>query len=63
MNNPEQWYVIKRPGGNCDIIPCQEIEGDNQVAETIEKWGLFSSQAEAIARRIGLIRAGKCEPV
>jgi hypothetical protein len=29
----------------------------------MERWGPFDSQQEAIARRVGLIRAGKCQPV
>ncbi|MCY7273232.1 MAG: DDE transposase family protein, partial [Phormidesmis sp. CAN_BIN44] len=28
-----------------------------------EQWGPFESQGVAIARRVGLIRAGKCKPV
>ena len=63
MNNSEQWYIVKRPGGNCDIFPSQELEEDNQAIESIEKWGPFTSQGEAIARRVGLIRAGKCQPL
>jgi hypothetical protein len=62
MNNQEQWYVVRLPTGNCDILPSQEVEGENDTPEVTEKWGPFTSQGEAIARRVGLIRAGKCQP-
>ncbi|MEH2060079.1 MAG: DDE transposase family protein [Nostoc sp.] len=61
MNNSQTWYIVKRSGGNCEVIPSDEVGDDN--LEIIEQWGPFSSQAEAIARRVGLIRAGKCQPV
>lgn len=62
MSNLQTWYIIKRPAGNCEIIPSNEVIGDENP-EVIEKWGPFDSQADAIARRVGLIRAGKCQPV
>lgn len=57
MNDAQSWYIVKRPAGNCEIVP--------QAANTeaTEQWGPFESQQEAIARRVGLIRAGKCQPV
>lgn len=57
MNELQNWYIVKRPAGNCEIVP--------QAANTeaTEHWGPFESQQEAIARRVGLIRAGKCQPV
>ncbi|MEH2063087.1 MAG: DDE transposase family protein [Nostoc sp.] len=61
MNNSQTWYIVKRSGGNCEIIASDQVSEDNP--EIIEQWGPFSSQAEAIARRVGLIRAGKCQPV
>jgi hypothetical protein len=55
------WYIVKQPTGSCEIVqrdaPEQEPQADEQT------WGPFESQGEAIARRIGLIRAGKCQPV
>ncbi|MBW4685020.1 MAG: DDE transposase family protein [Komarekiella atlantica HA4396-MV6] len=56
----QTWYIVKRPNGNCEIIPSDQIEDDN--LEIIEQWGPLASQEEAIARRVGLIRAGKCQP-
>ncbi|MEH2049132.1 DDE transposase family protein [Nostoc sp.] len=61
MNNPQNWYIIKRSGGNCEIISSDQVADDN--LEIVEQWGPFSSPEEAIARRVGLIRAGKCQPV
>jgi hypothetical protein len=57
---PQTWYIVKHPTGNCEIIPTDQIRDDNP--EIIEQWGPFASQEEAIARRVGLIRAGKCQP-
>jgi predicted transposase YbfD/YdcC len=61
MNKTQTWYIVKRSAGNCEIIPSDQISDDN--LEIIEQWGPLSSQEEAIARRVGLIRAGKCQPV
>jgi predicted transposase YbfD/YdcC len=58
--NTQTWYIVKRNSGNCEIIPREKIGDDN--SEIIEQWGPFTSQGEAIARRVGLIRAGKCQP-
>ncbi|MEH1827549.1 MAG: DDE transposase family protein [Nostoc sp.] len=61
MNKSQSWYIVKRSGGNCEIISSDQV-GDGNL-EIIEQWGPFSSPEEAIARRVGLIRAGKCQPV
>ncbi|MFN6485205.1 MULTISPECIES: DDE transposase family protein [unclassified Nostoc] len=61
MSNSQTWYIVKRSVGNCEIIPSDQVDDDN--LEIIEQWGPFNSQEEAIARRVGLIRAGKCQPV
>ncbi|MBN4006842.1 DDE transposase family protein [Nostoc sp. LPT] len=60
MSDLQTWYIVKRSGGNCEIIPSDQV-GDNNL-EILEQWGPFT-QEEAIARRVGLIRAGKCQPV
>jgi len=55
-----QFYIVKQPAGTCEIVPSEPIEPIENP--TLEKWGPYHSQQEAIARRIGLIRAGKCQP-
>jgi hypothetical protein len=62
MEYTQTWLIVKCPAGNCEIIPSNEATGDEN-SEIVEKWGPFDSQGEAIARRVGLIRAGKCQPV
>ncbi|MBD2604265.1 DDE transposase family protein [Scytonema hofmannii FACHB-248] len=62
MNYPQSWHIVKRPTGNCEIVPSQEITEDDNL-KIIEQWGPFTSVGEAIARRVGLIRSGKCQPV
>jgi hypothetical protein len=61
MENTQTWHIVKQTAGNCKIIPSSEVEDDN--SGTVEKWGPFDSEGEAIARRVGLIRAGKCQPL
>lgn len=62
MNNTQSWHIVKRPAGNCEIVPSNELSEENNP-EIIEQWGPFTSESEAIARPIGLIRSGKCQPV
>jgi hypothetical protein len=65
---PIDWYIVKRPAGYCDVVSDADLDSSSAPnsepaanAET-QQWGPFSSQSEAIARRVGLIRAGKCLP-
>ncbi|MEH2392540.1 MAG: DDE transposase family protein [Nostoc sp.] len=60
MTYSQTWYIVKHSLGNCEILPSEKVGHENP--EIIEQWGPFSSQEEAIARRVGLIRAGKCQP-
>lgn len=67
MSESEQWFVVKQNNGQCAIIPASaaKTSDDSLVQselEPSEQWGPFESQSEAIARRVGLIRAGKCQP-
>jgi len=51
------WYVVKGDTGHCEIVSMP-----GEAPSPAEAWGPFASQAEAIARRVGLIRAHKCKP-
>jgi hypothetical protein len=52
------WYIIKNSDASCAITD------DLVLAEAAsEKWGPYPTRDEAIAKKIGLIRAGKCQPV
>lgn len=55
----DAWYIVKQPDGHCEIMA---VAVDADAPSAPETWGPFSSQGEAIARRVGLIRAGKCQP-
>ncbi len=55
------WYIVKRSVGNCEIISHEPTPDEH--GEITAQWGPFESESEAIARRVGLIRAGKCQPV
>lgn len=54
------WYIVKQPTGHCEIVQMDAPQKDPTANE--QTWGPFNSQGEAIARRVGLIRAGKCQP-
>jgi hypothetical protein len=69
-SNPASWYIVKRSDGHCDIVPGNPAPAnpkpptsDAEPIDSSEQWGPYDSQSEAIARRVGLIRAGKCQPV
>jgi hypothetical protein len=61
MAYTKTWYIVKGSEGQCEIVPSEEAE-DEKAQDVTERWGPFDSQQEAIARRVGLIRAGKCQP-
>lgn len=57
-DNSSAWYIVKQQDATCKII-----EVDPSTPPTIEPhWGPFENQQQAIAKRVGLIRAGKCQP-
>ncbi|UBF26967.1 hypothetical protein K9N68_02990 [Kovacikia minuta CCNUW1] len=64
MNDAEQWFVVRQENGQCAVLPTSQIDPKQEGDSTSrEQWGPYASQQEAIARRVGLIRAGKCQPV
>lgn len=66
MADEEAWYVVKLETEQCAVVTSKQLNEMSQpTPETkdAEKWGPFASQGEAIARRVGLIRSGKCQPV
>ncbi|NES95583.1 MAG: DDE transposase family protein [Desertifilum sp. SIO1I2] len=60
----ETWYIVKDTEGYCQIVPeaPKNVADDPSESPASQTWGPFASQADAIAKRIGLIRAGKCKP-
>lgn len=65
MSEVDTWYVVKRELGDCAIVPATELTNPSgQPADSpAAQWGPYTSRDEAIARRVGLIRAGKCKPI
>jgi hypothetical protein len=61
MADASKLYIIKLRKGTCEIVTDSHLQGEEQP-DSVEKWGPFESRDEAIARRVGLIRAGKCQP-
>jgi hypothetical protein len=62
MNLPQTWYIVKSNAGTCEILTNEQIMAKDD-AEIADCWGPFTSSDDAISRRIGLIRSGKCKPV
>ncbi|MEL7502101.1 MAG: hypothetical protein AAFN18_06490 [Cyanobacteria bacterium J06554_6] len=55
------WHIAKDQTGQCQIVDQPQLDSLPE-ADRQETWGPFDSQGDAIARRVGLIRAGKCNP-
>jgi hypothetical protein len=55
------WYIIKIANNTCQIVTQEQIA--NLDSAEIERWGPYDARSEAIAKRVGLIRVGKCQPV
>ena len=56
------WYVIKQKDDTCEVVELKHPE--NTPKQSYEsQWGGFKSEQQAISKKIGLIRAGKCKPV
>lgn len=56
----EAWFVVRTSNGQCEILA--DSQQPPNPDENEQRWGPFSSKSEATARRVGLIRAGKCQP-
>lgn len=57
------WYIVALENGCCDVMSVHEGEQQpDRNGKERKVWGPFRSQEGAIARRIGLIRSGKCKP-
>ena len=58
MSNTQKWYIVKKENNTCQIVALKE----DPTFEIKKYWGPFVSPEEAIAARVGLIRAKKCQP-
>ncbi|MEL6439396.1 MAG: hypothetical protein AAFQ80_09110 [Cyanobacteria bacterium J06621_8] len=60
MNQPLKfWYIVQQPDQTCQIIGFEQEQTETPGQK---QWGFFQSEQEAIARKIVLIRSGKCQP-
>lgn len=58
MSDNSAWYILKVADETCQIT-----SDDFDPTTITAKWGPYVTREEAIAKRVGLIRAGKCQPV
>jgi hypothetical protein len=61
------WYIVKQTTEQCEILSEQVLtdlktQNTNQNEQSLQQWGPFKTKNQAIAKRVGLIRAGKCQP-
>ena len=63
MNSVRLWYVVKQEDGTCQVVSLEESTAKTPEQSAKSQWGGFNSEQDAIAKKIGLIRAGKCKPV
>jgi len=56
---PYKFYIVKTSEGFCQIVEVKEGEPE----PILQKWGPLASYEEAVAKRVGLIRAGQCQPL
>lgn len=58
------WYIIKTATGHCEITQYELTQHPalDNISEREISWGPLNDQQTAIAKRVGLIRAGKCLP-
>ncbi|MGD1851517.1 MAG: hypothetical protein ACFCBU_13275 [Cyanophyceae cyanobacterium] len=57
------WYIVALEDGCCDVMSiCEGQSLEHELSPPRKVWGPFQSYEGAIARRIGLIRSGKCKP-
>ena len=61
MSNKQFWYVVKQEDDTCKVVSFDRQQKTPEQSEKTQ-WGSFKSEPEAIAKKIGLIRAGKCKP-
>jgi hypothetical protein len=59
MSLPPSWYIVKCSDGTCAVLTNEQVISHEDL---VDCWGPFPSTDEAIARKIGLIRSGKCKP-
>lgn len=62
MSNSEIWYVVKQENETCRVMSFSSQQKTSKQSTEKSQWGSFKSEQEAIAKKIGLIRAGKCKP-
>lgn len=58
------WYIVQQTSEHCEICTGDQLEilRQQNPNQDFRTWGPFASNGEAIARRVGLIRGGKCKP-
>lgn len=59
MTTTQKWYIVKDQNSHCHIVPQNKDESFDPALS----WGPFTTKEEALSKRVGLIRAGKCQPV
>ena len=56
------WYIVQQEDNTCKVVSFAKQQQTSTESSHKSQWGSFESEQEAIAKKIGLIRAGKCKP-
>ncbi|RFP61725.1 MAG: DDE transposase family protein [Limnothrix sp. CACIAM 69d] len=62
MMEVSEFYIVRCADDRCEIVPSDRLADLPNPHPTGDRWGPYGELAEAIAKRVGLIRAGKCKP-
>ncbi len=59
---PAGFYIVRCADDRCEIVAIEQLADLADPHPSGDRWGPYSERTEAIAKRIGLIRSGKCKP-
>ena len=62
METSAGFYIVRCADDRCEIVAIARLAALPDPHPTGDRWGPYPTVAEAIAKRVGLIRSGKCKP-
>lgn len=62
METGAGFYIVRCADDRCEVVAIARLGELPDPHPTGDRWGPYQTVAEAIAKRVGLIRSGKCKP-
>ncbi|TAD77471.1 MAG: DDE transposase family protein [Oscillatoriales cyanobacterium] len=56
------FYIVRCADDRCEIVAIDQLSMLLDPHPSGDRWGPYAERTEAIAKRVGLIRSGKCQP-